>query len=135
VRWDSGVEIGSNVTLYYDSLLAKLIVWASDRPEAIRRMARALDELVIVGVSTNQSFHARLLADQAFRSGEIDIQFLERRSDLLAGTPDQALDLDLAIAVALAEQEERQTRRQVVTNGEPSAGGAWLRQARLEALQ
>ena len=135
VRWDSGVEIGSNVTLYYDSLLAKLIVWASDRPEAIRRMTRALDELVIVGVSTNQSFHARLLADRAFRSGEIDIQFLERRSDLLAGAPDPALDLDLAIAAALAEQEERQTRRQVVTNGEPSAGGAWLKQARLEALQ
>ena len=135
VRWDSGIEIGSEVTLYYDSLLAKLIVWGADRQQAIGRMVRALDELVLVGVSTNQSFHARLFTDPAFRAGEIDIQFLERRPDLLASAPDPALDHDLAIAAALAEGEERQTRRQVVTNGEPAIGGAWLRQARLDALQ
>ena len=57
VRWDSGVEVGNEVTLYYDSMLAKLIVWAPDRAQAIARMARALDELVLVGVSTNQGFH------------------------------------------------------------------------------
>jgi acetyl/propionyl-CoA carboxylase alpha subunit len=135
VRWDSGIEIGSEVTLYYDSLLAKLIVWGADRQQAIGRMVRALDELVLVGVSTNQSFHARLFTDPAFRAGEIDIQFLERRPDLLASAPDPALDHDLAIAAALAEAEERQTRRQVVTNGEPAIGGVWLRQARLDALQ
>src|SRR5262249_27765013 len=68
VRWDAGVETGAEVTLYYDSLLAKLIVWAADREHAIARMRRALDELVLVGVSTNQGFLRRLVADAAFRS-------------------------------------------------------------------
>jgi acetyl-CoA carboxylase biotin carboxylase subunit len=135
VRWDSGIELGSEVTLYYDSLLAKLIVWAPDRSQAISRMMRALNELVLVGVSTNQAFHARLLGDAAFCTGAIDIQFLDRRSDLLGNAPDPALDLDLAIAVALAEAEDRQSRRPLVANGEPTAGSAWLRQARLDALQ
>ncbi|HEU5051002.1 MAG TPA: biotin carboxylase N-terminal domain-containing protein, partial [Gemmatimonadales bacterium] len=49
VRWDAGVEVGDEVTLFYDSLLAKLIVWAPDRERAIVRMRRALDELSIVG--------------------------------------------------------------------------------------
>src|SRR5204862_1727521 len=50
VRWDSGVDVGDEVTLHYDSMLAKLLVHASDRPQALVRMARALDELAIVGV-------------------------------------------------------------------------------------
>ena len=49
VRWDSGVEVGDEVTLHYDSMLAKLIVWAPDRGQAIERMTRALDELVLAG--------------------------------------------------------------------------------------
>ena len=48
-------------------------------------MVRALDELVVVGVATNQAFHRRLLADPAFRAGDIDIQFLDRRADLVRG--------------------------------------------------
>ena len=47
VRWDGGVDVGDEVTLYYDSMLAKLIVWAPDRPQAIRRMRRALEELAV----------------------------------------------------------------------------------------
>ena len=63
VRWDGGVDIGDEVTLYYDSLLAKLIVWAPDRARAHRTgCVRALDELVVVGVATNQAFHRRLFA-------------------------------------------------------------------------
>ena len=84
VRWDGGVDIGDEITLYYDSLLAKLIVWAPDRAQAIRRMKQALDELVVAGVATNQAFHRRLMADPEFQRGEIDIQFLDRRPDLLA---------------------------------------------------
>ena len=74
------------MTLHYDSMLAKLIVWAPDRRQAIDRMVRALDELVLSGVATNQGFHRRLLADPAFREGDIDVQFLERHADLLQPT-------------------------------------------------
>ena len=79
VRWDAGIEVGDEVTLHYDSMLAKLIVWAPDRAQAIARMRRALDELAVLGVATNQAFHRRLLADRAFQEGELDIQFLDRR--------------------------------------------------------
>ena len=118
VRWDGGVETGDEVTLFYDSLLAKLIVWAPSRREAIERMTRALDELVLAGVATNQAFHRRLMADPAFRAGEIDIQFLDRRPDLLVPTPSEAEATTLAIAAALAEDEARALRRPAVTNGE-----------------
>ena len=134
VRWDGGVEVGDEVSLFYDSLLAKLIVWAPNRELALDRMARALDELAVDGVSTNQGFHRRLVADPSFRRGEVDIQFLDRRPDLLRPslTRDQAVAL--AVAAALAEDEARATRRPAVANGERTAS-RWLQQARNEALQ
>jgi acetyl-CoA carboxylase biotin carboxylase subunit len=132
VRWDSGVEVGDEVTLHYDSLLAKLIVHAPDRPQAVTRMARALDELAIIGLATNQGFHRRLMADAAFREGDIDIQFLDRRADLLQPAGDAALDI--AVAAALAEDEARRSRIPTVAAGD-HASEVWLRQARLEAVE
>jgi len=102
IRWDSGIEIGDEVTLYYDSLLAKLIVWAPDRAQALGRMKQGLDELVIVGVATNQGFHRRLMSDPFFRAGDIDIQFLERRTDLVNPATAPERIRDLAVAAALA---------------------------------
>jgi acetyl-CoA carboxylase biotin carboxylase subunit len=133
VRWDAGVEIGDEITLYYDSLLAKLVVWAPDRSQAVARMTRALEELVISGVATNQAFHRRLMSDPAFQRGEIDIQFLERRPDLLHSALDPAGLLELAVAAALAEDEARQSRRTISTDA--ASGGEWARQARSEALR
>jgi acetyl-CoA carboxylase biotin carboxylase subunit len=134
VRWDSGVEIGDEVTLHYDSLLAKLIVWAPDRAQAVARMTRALEELILSGVATNQVFHRRLMADPAFQRGEIDIQFLERRADLLQPHHAETRTLDLAAAAALAEDEARRNRRPVVP-GEALSVGEWGRQARSDALR
>jgi acetyl-CoA carboxylase biotin carboxylase subunit len=134
VRWDSGVDVGDDVTLHYDSMLAKLLVHAPDRQQALARMARALDELAIVGVATNQGFHRRLMADAAFREGDIDIQFLDRRADLLQPDAAPGAILDLAVAAALAEDEARRARVPVVASDD-HASDAWLRQARLESLQ
>ncbi|HEX6104455.1 MAG TPA: acetyl-CoA carboxylase biotin carboxylase subunit [Gemmatimonadales bacterium] len=134
VRWDSGVELGDEVTLFYDSLLAKLIVWGPDRAQAIVRMRRALDELSVVGVATNQGFHRRLLDDPAFREGEIDIQFLERRPDLAEPALSERDLTDLAVAAALAEGEARRSRRPVVAHADQEMSG-WLQQARLEGLR
>lgn len=134
VRWDSGVESGSEVTLFYDSMLAKLIVWAADRDAAIGRMQRALDELVLVGVSTTQPFHRRLMADPDYRRGAVDIQFLDRRPDLATPAADTALDERIAIAAALAEAGARGMRRPA-TAGEDRAGREWARVARREGLR
>ena len=76
VRWDGGFEAGNEVTLYYDSLLGKVIVWAPDRAEALVRMRRALEELVVTGVATNQAFHLRLLDDPDFRRAAIDLSLI-----------------------------------------------------------
>ncbi len=134
VRWDAGVDTGDEVTLFYDSLLAKLIVWAADRAQAIDRMLRALNELVLVGVATSQGFHRRLFVDPAFRRGELDIQFLDRRADLLAPARDPDREAELAIAAALAEDAARGRRRPAVADpgGAPSA---WSRQARADGLR
>jgi acetyl-CoA carboxylase biotin carboxylase subunit len=141
VRWDSGVETGDEVTLYYDSMLAKLIVHAPTRLEAIGRMERALRELIVVGVATNQSFHLRLLADPAFRAGEIDIQFLDRRADLIARPPAEPVLERLAVAAALAEDDRRRSQKPVIAGAEPAAGagaaatGAWTAAGRREGLR
>ena len=134
VRWESGVEVGDEVTLYYDSMLAKLIVWAPDRHQAIDRMVRALDELVLSGVATNQGFHRRLLADPAFREGDIDVQFLERHADLLQPTLSDDDALRLAIGAALAEDEARLARRPSVAPDDDGIS-AWQRRARVEGLR
>jgi acetyl-CoA carboxylase biotin carboxylase subunit len=134
VRWDGGIGLGDEVTLYYDSLLGKLIVWAPDREQAIARMERALGELVIMGVVTNQGFHRRLLADPVFRAGEIDIQFLDRRPDLVAPAAAPRAALDAVTAAALAEDEQRRARRPSVAGAEHRSDG-WLREARREALE
>jgi acetyl-CoA carboxylase, biotin carboxylase subunit len=134
IRWDSGIEIGDEVTLHYDSMLAKLIVWAPDRAQAVARMRQGLDELVVIGVATNQSFHRRLMSDPSFGKGEIDIQFLERRTDLLSAAASPERIRDIAAAAALAEDEARQSRRPAVVT-EAAAGGEWARQARSEGLR
>ncbi|MFC1499864.1 acetyl/propionyl/methylcrotonyl-CoA carboxylase subunit alpha [Candidatus Zixiibacteriota bacterium] len=72
VRHDSGVTAGSEVTLYYDPLIAKLITWAPDRPAAIRRMQRALDEYQITGVTTIIPILGEILLQESFLSGEYD---------------------------------------------------------------
>jgi acetyl/propionyl-CoA carboxylase alpha subunit len=97
-------------------------------------MARALDELVLEGVSTNQGFHRRLMANAEFREGEIDIQFLERRPDLATPALSGPEATALAVAAALAEDEARSMRRPSVSNG-GHANPHWLHQARLEGLR
>jgi acetyl-CoA carboxylase biotin carboxylase subunit len=134
VRWDGGVDVGDEVTLHYDSMLAKLIVWAPDRAQAITRMRRALDELTVLGVATNQGFHRRLLADPAFQDGDLDIQFLERRTDLSQPYPSPDDILRLAVAAALAEDQARRTRRPAVS-ADDAGDGPWLQRARLEGLR
>ncbi|MEE9382741.1 MAG: acetyl-CoA carboxylase biotin carboxylase subunit [Nannocystaceae bacterium] len=81
VRVDSHVYQGCTVSPYYDSMLAKLIVHATTRERAIRRMRRALGEFVIEGVDTNIALHRWLLKQEAFVSGNYDTNFLEQNID------------------------------------------------------
>ena len=78
VRVDTHVFEGYQVPPYYDSLLAKVIVWAEDRPRAIERALRALEELVIEGVASTRELGIDVLEHQEFRAGEYTTTFLER---------------------------------------------------------
>ena len=78
VRVDGGVAEGDEISLYYDSLLAKLITWGGNRREAAEAMAVALSEFRIAGVPTTLSFHRRVMADPEFLRGEIDTGYAER---------------------------------------------------------
>ncbi|MEK6791248.1 MAG: acetyl-CoA carboxylase biotin carboxylase subunit [Deltaproteobacteria bacterium] len=78
VRVDSAIYCGYNVPPYYDNLLAKLIVHAETRPEAIARMTRALEEFQIGGIKTNIPLHLKIMKDHDFIAGKTDIDFLSR---------------------------------------------------------
>ncbi|MDZ4257247.1 MAG: acetyl-CoA carboxylase biotin carboxylase subunit [Gemmatimonadales bacterium] len=129
VRWDSGVVAGSEVTLFYDSMLAKLIVHAADRASAIARMRDALDRLLVVGVATNVAFQRRLLAHPDFVSGAIDIQFLDRHPELLAPVEVESPPLAVALAAILLEERRRADRRAAgeAAAARPSRWGAAAR--------
>jgi acetyl-CoA carboxylase, biotin carboxylase subunit len=77
VRVDSAVYPGYQISPFYDSMVAKLIVWGKDRNEAIQRMKRALDEFVVSGVKTTIPFHLKLLEHESFVKGDFNTKFLE----------------------------------------------------------
>ena len=135
VRWDGGVESGNEVTLFYDPLLAKLIVWGETRAIAIARMRRALRELVIVGLPTSQPFHLRVMDDPDFQKGDFDITYVERVwSRLREVAPPEDYQRAGAVAAALLAEAKR-------TAGVPArptqgpAASTWLNAARQEGLR
>ena len=109
VRIDTGVAAGDAVSIHYDPMIAKLIVWDRDREAARRRLAGALAETEIVGLSTNRNFLAALAAHSAFAGEEIDTGFIVRHRAALippaAAAPDTVIGL-AALGVILARQAE-----------------------------
>jgi acetyl-CoA carboxylase biotin carboxylase subunit len=77
VRVDTHAYAGYNVPSHYDSLIAKLIVFAQTRDGAVSKMASALDEFTITGIKTTIPFHLQVMSDDRFRSGNFDTSFLD----------------------------------------------------------
>jgi 3-methylcrotonyl-CoA carboxylase alpha subunit len=115
VRVDSGVAAGSVVGLEYDPLLAKVIVHAEDRPRAIERALRALEEFVVLGVETNAPLLSAVLRSEEFRSGEYDTGLVSRLPPADAAPPDPVW---IAAAIALSE-------RQPTDDAAPAAADPW----------
>ncbi len=149
VRWDGGIEVGSEVGLHYDPMLAKLITWAPTRLDAIERMHRALLELTIEGVETSRDFHLRVMEDDDFRRGEIEIQWLERRLESLLAVRAPAGGARIAAIAGVLLADRARQRRSGPVAIIPSATGApspsapdrpqpadsWRQAARLEGLR
>jgi acetyl/propionyl-CoA carboxylase alpha subunit len=101
IRVDAGVESGDEVPLHYDSLIAKIIVHAEDRPAAIRRMERALARTAVLGVATGIPLLRDILAHPAFRRGEAGTAFAARV--LAARRPPEPPADAVFVAAALAD--------------------------------
>jgi acetyl-CoA carboxylase biotin carboxylase subunit len=106
IRDDSGVYEGSEVPIYYDPMISKLIAWGESRPQAIARMRRALAEYEVRGIKTTLPFFKWLLSEKAFLEGRFDTGFIDRvlparqGRELQEPQPD---DLEMAaVAAALA---------------------------------
>jgi acetyl-CoA carboxylase biotin carboxylase subunit len=83
IRVDTYCRPGMLVPPYYDSLVAKLCMWAADRPRAVARMARALDETVIEGIATTLDLHRDIAGELSFREGRYTTSYLTERADAL----------------------------------------------------
>ena len=81
VRMDTHIETGYTIPPFYDSMIGKLICWGQNREEAIVRMIRALDELVIDGVTTTAPFHKKILESTEFTSGDFNTAFVAEFMD------------------------------------------------------
>ncbi len=83
VRNDSGVYENAEISMFYDNLISKLIVWAPTRAEAIERMTRALSEYQIGGIKTNLAFHRRVMQEPDFRAGRYNTAYIEAHKQTL----------------------------------------------------
>jgi acetyl/propionyl-CoA carboxylase alpha subunit len=116
VRVDSGVESGSDVSVHYDPMLAKVIAHAPTRHEAARALAGALERARIHGVTTNRDLLLAILRHPEFLAGDFDTGFLERHDPAILGAPraGAATRRVHAVAAALAGQAERRSHAPVL---------------------
>jgi acetyl/propionyl-CoA carboxylase alpha subunit len=132
VRIDGALESGVEVTPLYDSLLAKLVVWAEDRPRALERMYRALGEYQVLGVKTTIPFHRWLMRHEPFAAGDLDTEIVGRDWQP-SDEPSDQLAEHVAVLAALVEHLNRGRRRPTVATADE--GGRWLSFARRAALR
>jgi acetyl-CoA carboxylase, biotin carboxylase subunit len=128
IRDDAGVYEGYTIPLEYDPLVSKLSVWAHDRPAALARMRRALDEYVLLGPVTNLELHRRLLRHPEIEAGQYDTGFLERHKAMLVG---RGTVLDPLTALGAAVVMARRAKAPAASSAPATSGvSAWRRAAR-----
>jgi 3-methylcrotonyl-CoA carboxylase alpha subunit len=124
VRIDSGVVEGDTVTIFYDPMIAKLIVWDTDRPRALARMRDALARCEIAGPKSNVEFLERLVRHPAIVDATIDTGLLDRRLDEFLPAPGAPpVDLLVAATVARLLDDERRSRGCSAASNDP--GSPW----------
>ena len=124
VRDDSGVYEGSEISVYYDPMISKLIVWGATRAEAVERMTRALSEYRVGGIRTNLAFHRRVMNNSDFRRGRYDTSFIEgHKAELLRPLELEESDdaLDAAVAAAALHVIESAAPTAAAQGAGPSA--------------
>ncbi len=130
VRVDSGVYAGAVVPIFYDPMVAKLIVWGRNRGECIERSRRALSEFKITGIKTPIGFYKHVLKDPKFISGEYNTSFITKEMLSSFATRSSVIE-----AVIIAAIEQYESDHKPVVNGSGSVQDSeWKRHGRLSAV-
>jgi len=136
VRVDSGVVIFSEIPIYYDPMIAKLVVWGANRAEAIARCLRALAEYRLSGVKSTISFHRTVLHNQKFIDGDLSTGFLaEEYPDNNYGHYDEDLMENAAIAAAVEKLLSERKLTLAGSTGAQAVSSGWVGHYRRESLK
>jgi acetyl-CoA carboxylase biotin carboxylase subunit len=143
VRVDGGVYQGATVTVHYDPMVAKLVVWGADRMEAIDRLRRALAEFVVQGIKTSIPFHQQVVRHPVFIAGRYDTSFIDThmnggrgagREEGEDAAEARRVALMLAAIAAYRREKEQATRAQAATSGR-AAEDPWKQAGRRAQLR
>ncbi|HEX5473701.1 MAG TPA: acetyl-CoA carboxylase biotin carboxylase subunit [Vicinamibacterales bacterium] len=136
VRNDGGVAAGYTVPVFYDSMIAKLIAWADNRPDAIARLSRALREYDVLGIRTTIPFFLWLTRQPAFLEGRFDTTYLDRLLAARQGLSFNELDArdEERLVIAAALDAWFRASAAAAPSGATTRGG-WKTAGRLEAIQ
>ncbi len=131
-----GVYSGSEITPYYDNMIAKMICWGESRSEAMMRMRRALSESTIMGLKHNIPFHINLLNSMTFMAGRYDTSYVENRFSMTTYEDEPTAEQREAAAIAatLFTHRNRQLATQVVSAPKRDASN-WKWVSRWERMQ
>jgi len=131
IRVDDCMESGMDIPIYYDNMLAKLIVWAPSRLEAIERMRRAISEYVITGIETTLMFGDFVMKHPAFIGGKFDTHFIQQyfTEEQMAPEPLEAAEAALLSAAALQffQQSSAGNTAETASEQPGSSESAWYR--------
>ena len=130
VRIDTGVRQGDEVSVYYDPMIAKLIVWDEDRNRALARLTKALREYRIGGMTTNLGFLYNLANSAPFRNAELDTGFIDKHQDAIFHDSQDYLNHELPLAALyLIMQREQWAANSTAARRDPyspwNAANAW----------
>jgi acetyl-CoA carboxylase biotin carboxylase subunit len=133
IRIDSGVFQGARVPVFYDPMVAKLVVWGRDRGEAIERLRRALSEFVVKGIKTSMPFHQKVVNHPVFLAGNYDTGFIDQhmaggKGGAAATSAEDAAEARrvafmMAAIVAYKRDKERAAKATAATNA--GGGDPW----------
>jgi len=125
VRVDSALYSGYSIPIFYDSLIAKLAVWGTNRDEAVSRMKNALEEYQIEGIETTIPLHKKILDNKYFRRGEIDINFVQERIGSQLTEELEGEEIAALLAALAVSQNRRRKSLSIIPQRNTENVSAW----------
>ena len=122
VRVDTGVIEGDEVSIYYDPMIAKLVVWDTDRRRALARLTQALSEYRIAGLTTNIGFLYNLATSQSFQNGDVDTGYIEEHEQEIFRQRDTDVDYAAPLAAtAVVTMREQRAKDRAKKSNQPNS--------------